>query len=182
MGNYVDDDGNSLDHEGRIVDTRDYFKSNGILSIDPQREDEYTRMLSQKIVKEYHRINRVFGSQLVAFVAFEMWQKRHPQLDLFGLIRLPEEDLVLPYEDFRKTVKRVRKQIFKLKDEDKVNCATHFKEKIDFVIRHGLENVGIFHLKRPLLFNKNGDIITQDLNTLYYYHNRLVGYDLEKFI
>jgi len=182
MGNYVDDEGESLDQEGRVIDTRDYFKSNGNVTIDSQRENEYTRMLSQKIVSEYHRINRVFGSHLVAYVAFEMWQKKHPQLDLFGLLRLPEEDLVLPYEEFRKTCKRIRKQIFRLKDDDKVNCATHFKAQIDIVIRQGLENVGIFHLKRPLLFNKEGNIITQDLNTLYYYHNRLVGYDLEKFI
>lgn len=182
MGNYVDDEGESLDQEGRVIDTRDYFKSNGNVTIDAQRENEYTRMLSQKIVSEYHRINRVFGSHLVAYVAFEMWQKKHPQLDLFGLLRLPEEDLVLPYEEFRKTCKRIRKQIFRLKDDDKVNCATHFKAQIDIVIRQGLENVGIFHLKRPLLFNKEGNIITQDLNTLYYYHNRLVGYDLEKFI
>lgn len=182
MGNYVDDEGESLDQEGRVIDTRDYFKSDGMVTVDAQRENEYTRMLSQKIVSEYHRINRVFGSHLVAYVAFEMWQKRHPQLDLFGLLRLPEEDLALPYEEFRKTCKRVRKQIFKLKDDDKVNCATHFKSQIDIVIRQGLENVGIFHLKRPLLFNKEGNIITQDLNTLYYYHNRLVGYDLEKFI
>jgi len=182
MGNYVDDEGESLDQEGRVIDTRDYFKSNGNITIDSQRENEYTRMLSQKIVSEYHRINRVFGSHLVAYVAFEMWQKKHPQLDLFGLLRLPEEDLVLPYEEFRKTCKRIRKQIFRLKDDDKVNCATHFKAQIDIVIRQGLENVGIFHLKRPLLFNKEGNIITQDLNTLYYYHNRLVGYDLEKFI
>lgn len=182
MGNYVDDEGESLDQDGRVIDTRDYFKSNGNVTIDAQRENEYTRMLSQKIVSEYHRINRVFGSHLVAYVAFEMWQKRHPQLDLFGLLRLPEEDLVLPYEEFRKTCKRIRKQIFRLKDDDKVNCATHFKAQIDIVVRQGLENVGIFHLKRPLLFNKEGNIITQDLNTLYYYHNRLVGYDLEKFI
>jgi glycerol-3-phosphate O-acyltransferase len=139
-------------------------------------------MLSQRIVTEYHRINRVFASHLVAFTAFEMWQQRHPKLDLFGLLRLPEEDLSLPYEEFRNTCKRVRKQIYQLKEEDKVNYATHMKGKIDLVIRHGLENVGIFHLKRPLLFNKEGNIITRDLNTLYYYHNRLVGYDLEKFI
>ena len=182
MGNYVDDEGNSLDHEGRTLETRDYFKSDGVLTIDAQREDEYTRMLSQKIVKEYHRINRAFSSHVVAFVAFEMWQKKHPQLDLFGLLRLPEEDLVLPYEEFRKTFKRVRKQIYKMKEEKKINTATHLKGKVDLVIRHGLENTGIFHLKRPLLFNKEGNIITQDLNTLYYYHNRLVGYDLEKFI
>ena len=149
---------------------------------DKQREDQYTRMLSQRVISEYHRINRVFASHLVAFVAFEMWQRKHPKLDLFGFLRLPEEDLVLPYEEFRAMCKRVRKIIYALKDEGKVNHATHVKGKIDLVIRHGLENVGIFHLKRPLLFNKEGNIITQDLNLLYYYHNRLVGYDLEKFI
>ncbi|HYG20803.1 MAG TPA: 1-acyl-sn-glycerol-3-phosphate acyltransferase [Ohtaekwangia sp.] len=182
MGNYVDDDGKSLDPQGRAIDTRDYFLSNGHITIDKQREDEYTRMLSQKIVMEYHRINRVFASHLVAFVAFEMWQKKHPKLDLFGLLRLPEEDEVLDYEEFRAACKRVRKQIYQLKDEGKIYYATHLKGKIDLVVRHGLDNVGIFHLKRPLLMNKDGNIITKDFNTLYYYHNRLVGYDLEKFV
>jgi glycerol-3-phosphate O-acyltransferase len=182
LGNYVDEEGNSLDSHGRVINSRDYFVTNDEMIVDKQREDQYTRMLGQKIVSEYHRINRVFASHLVAFVAFEMWQARHPKLDLFGLLRLPEEDLVLPYEEFRATCKNVRKQIYQLKAEGKVNHATHLKGKIDLVIRHGLENVGIFHLKRPLLFNKEGNIITRDLNTLYYYHNRLVGYDLEKFI
>lgn len=182
MGNYVDEEGNSLDAQGRIIDTRDYFISGGQITIDKQREDEYTRMLSQRIVAEYHKIHRTFASHLVAFVAFEMWQKKHPKLDLFGLLRLPEEDLSLDYPEFRKTCKRVRKQIYRLKKEGKANHATHLKGKIDLVISHGLENVGNFHLKRPLLMNKKGSIITKDLNTLYFYHNRLVGYDLEKFI
>jgi glycerol-3-phosphate O-acyltransferase len=182
LGNYVDADGNSLDPAGRIIEPRDYFVSNGDITIDKQREDEYTRMLSQKIVSEYHRINRIFASHLVAFVAFEMFQKMHPKLDLFGLLRLPEEGQVIPYEEFRESCKRVRKQIYKMKEDGKVHYATHVKGKIDLVIRHGLENVGIFHLKRPLLVNKEGNVITKDFNTLYYYHNRLVGYDLEKFI
>lgn len=182
MGNYVDEDGNSLDAQGRIIDTRDYFISNGQITIDKQREDEYTRMLSQRIVAEYHKIHRTFASHLVAFVAFEMWQKKHPKLDLFGLLRLPEEELSLDYAEFRKTCKRVRKQIYRLKKEGKANHATHLKGKIDLVIKHGLENVGNFHLKRPLLMDKKGNIITKDLNTLYFYHNRLVGYDLEKLI
>lgn len=182
MGNYVDADGNSLDPEGRIIHTEDYFKTNGQISIDLQREDEYTRMLSQKIVTEYHRINRVFSSHLVAFVAFELWQQKYPKLDLFGLLKLPEEDQVLDYESFRNSCQRVRKQILKLKKEGMINMATHMKGDIDTVIRHGLDNVGIFHLKRPLLLNKEGNIITRDFNTLYYYHNRLTGYDLEKCV
>ncbi len=182
MGNYVDEDGNSLDSHGRVINPRDYFISDGVVTIDKQREDEYTRMLSQRIVSEYHRINRVFGSHLVAFVAFELWQKKYPNLDLFGLLRLPEEEQELPYEEFRAACKRVRRQIYKLKDENKIYHATHLKGNIDLVIRHGLDNVGIFHLKRPLLMNKEGNIITKDFSTLYYYHNRLAGYDLEKFV
>jgi glycerol-3-phosphate O-acyltransferase len=182
MGNYVDEKGNSLDATGRIIDTRDYFISNGDLSIDRQREDEYTRMLSQRIVSEFHKINRVFASHLVAFIAFQMWQKKHPNLDLFSLLRLPEEELELDYQEFKLVFKRLRKQIFQLKEEGKINYATHLKGKSDRVIQRGLDNVGVFHLNRPLVKNKKGNIITKDLSLLYYYHNRLVGYDLEQFI
>lgn len=182
VGNYVDEDGNSLDSHGRIIDTRDYFVSNSSITDDKQREDEYTRMLSQRIVSEYHRINRVFSSHLAAFVAFEMWQKKFPKLDLFSLLRLPEEDLEIEYAEFRETFKRVRKKIYELKDSGKVYHATHLKGEVDGVIKLGIENVGIFHLKRPLLQNKKGNIITKDLTVLFYYHNRLVGYDLEQYI
>jgi glycerol-3-phosphate O-acyltransferase len=182
LGNYVDEEGHSIDNQGRLIHTKDYFISNGQISEDKQREDEYTRMLSQKIVSEYHRINRVFASHLAAYVAFEMWQRKFPKLDLFGLLRLPEEDLELDYTEFRDTFKRVRKRIYELNDEGKVYFATHLKGKVDNVLKTGIENVGIFHLKRPLLLNKKGNIITKDLTVLYYYHNRLVGYDLEQFI
>ncbi len=182
MGNYVDEEGNSLDSNGRVIDTKDYFISQNNITVDRQREDEYTRMLSQKIVFEYHRINRVFASHLVAFVAFEMWQRKYSKLDLFSLLRLPEDELEIPYDEFHETFKRVRKEIYNLKEAGKVYYATHLKGDADLVIKHGLDNVGILHLKRPLLKNKKGNIITRDLNTLYYYHNRLVGYDLEKFI
>jgi len=182
LGNYIDEDGNSIDNQGRVIDTKDYFISNDNVTTDKQREDEYTRMLSQRIVKEYHRINRVFASHVAAFVAFEMWQKKFPMLDLFSLLRLPEEELELEYAEFRATFKRVRKKIYELKAEGKVRHATHLKGKADEVIKLGVENVGIFHLNRPLLFNKKGNIITRDLTVLYYYHNRLVGYDLESCI
>ncbi len=182
MGNYVDDDGNSLDANGQKLNPREYFMTNGAITVDKQRENEYTRMLSAKIVSEYHRINRVFASHLAAFVAFEMWQRKYPKLDLFGFLRLPEEDLEIPYDEFRATFKKVRKEIYNLKEKGKLHHATHLKGDADIVIKRGLDNVGIFHLKRPLLRNKKGNIVTQDLNVLYYYHNRLLGYDLEKLI
>ena len=32
------------------------------------------------------------------------------------------------------------------------------------LIEHGLKNVGMYHAKRPLVRNKEGDLTTQDLN------------------
>jgi glycerol-3-phosphate O-acyltransferase len=182
LGNYVDDEGNSLDAHGHIINPRDYFVSNGVITEDHQREDEYTRMLSQKIVKEYHRINRVFASHLVAFVAFQMWQKKYPKLDLFSFLRLPEEEMELDYNEFREMFKRVRKEVYRKCEERQLYFATHLKGDVDSVIKRGLDNVGIFHLRRPLLRNREGNIVTQDLTLLYYYQNRMVGYDLEKLI
>ena len=182
MGNYVDEEGNSIDRKGKPVEPRDYFISDGKVNEDQQREGEYTRMLAARIVEEYHRINRVFGSHLVAFIAFQMLDRMHDKLDLFGLLRLPEEELEIPYDAFRETFKRVRKEIYLMKEQGKINIASHLKGNADEVIRRGIENVGIYHLKRPMMRNKAGNIVTQDLNLLYYYHNRLAGYDLERFI
>jgi glycerol-3-phosphate O-acyltransferase len=182
LGNYVDDEGNSLDPEGRVIDTRGYFITNGAISVDRQREDEYTRMLSQRIVAEFHRINRVFASHLVAFVAFRLIQKKFPKLDLFALLRLPEEDIEIPYPEFQEAFRKARKSVYQLAEAGKVHFASHLKGPVDAVVTHGLQSVGIFHLKRPLLRNKKGNIITQDLALLYYYHNRMLGYDLEKSV
>ncbi|MEM9856623.1 MAG: 1-acyl-sn-glycerol-3-phosphate acyltransferase [Bacteroidota bacterium] len=179
LGNYVDDAGNSIDNKGRIINTRHYFTSNGEITVDEQRDQEYTRKLSSIIVKEFHRINRVFASHLVAFTAFNIWRKRYKQLDLYDFLRLPEEELEIDYSSFKTEFEKVREYIFKLKKKDKVNVAGHLKGDIDKVITNGITNVGMYHSKRPLLLDK-GIITTQDLNTLYYYHNRMDGYDLDK--
>ncbi|MBW3545192.1 MAG: 1-acyl-sn-glycerol-3-phosphate acyltransferase, partial [Bacteroidetes bacterium] len=182
LGNYVDDEGHSYDNNGKIIHTRDYFVSNGVVTKDKQREQEYTRMLSESIVKEFHRINRVFPSHLVAYVAFEMMQKKYEKLDLFSLLRLSEEELTLPYEEFKATFERMRGVVVDLYHQNKIHVDPKLMGDVDKVIKHGLKNVGMYHSSRTLLRNKQGDITTEDINTLFYYHNRLVGYDLEPHI
>lgn len=180
LGNYVNDEGHSIDNKGRIINTRHYFTSNGEITADEQRDQEYTRRLSEIIVKEFHRINRVFASHLVAFTAFNLWKKQYHKLDLYDFLRLPEEELVIDYTDFREAFVKIRKFIFLLKKQNKVDVSEHLKEDIDQVIATGISNVGMYHSRRPLLLSKEGKITTQDLNTLYYYHNRMDGYGLDK--
>jgi glycerol-3-phosphate O-acyltransferase len=180
LGNYVDSDGNSMDRNGRIINTRDYFISNGNVTVDMQREEEYTYRLGSRIVEEFHIINRVFSSHLVAFTAFQMIKKENLKMDLFNLLRLPEEDIVIVYDDFKNECQKVLDKILELESEGKVQAAPHLKTNIDEIINHGLANVGMYHAKRPLVKNEGGNIETQDLSLLYYYHNRLEGYGLEK--
>lgn len=182
LGNQVDEAGNSIDRMGRTINTRDYFISNGIITKDKQREEEYTRMLGDAIVKEYKTINRVFSSHLVAYTAFSMMRKKNPKLDLFSILRLPEEDQNINYEKFRSEFSKLREVIFELHQQGKVGLAPHMKGDLDEVISHGIDNVGMYHVKRPLIFTETGDIATQDISTLFYYHNRLKGYGLQKYI
>ncbi|GHB33401.1 1-acyl-sn-glycerol-3-phosphate acyltransferase [Mongoliitalea lutea] len=180
MGNYVDNEGNSYDKNGRIINTQDYFTYNGKVNVDQQREEEYTKRLADRIVEEFHKNNRVFSSHLVAFTAFQMIKAENRKLDLFNLLRLPEEEIELDYELFKQRCEEVLKKILELKSEGKVNTAPHLMQEMDALIAHGLDNVGMYHAKRPLIRNQAGNIVTQDMNLLYFYHNRLHGYELEK--
>ncbi len=182
FGNYVDDQGMSIDQRGERINTREYFMYQGEITADVQREEEYTRMLSEVIVKEYHRINRVQASHLVAFTAFEMLRKKYKSIDLYSLLRLPVDEIEIEYDDFRKTFLRLRSRIIDLFNDHKIDIAVHLLGEVDEVIDLGIANVGMYHSLRPLLKNKKGNVITQDMNNLYYYHNRTEGYELEKFI
>ncbi len=181
LGNYVDDEGNSFDKNDNAINPKDYFLRGKEITVDKQRENEYVRVLSNRIVEEYHKYNRVFASHLVAFTAFKMLEKKHSKLDLYNVLRLPDEDLILDYEEFKKEYKKLRTKLEKLHKKGQVNMALHMKKKTDQSILHGLKNVGLYHDQRPLVL-KGDKIIIKDTNTLYYYHNRMNGYGLEKFI
>lgn len=183
LGNYVDDEGQSFDKHNRLVDTQEYFTKDGhIISHNQQREDEYTRMLSSRIVEEFHIINKVFASHLVAFTAFQVLEKRFPKLDLYNLLRLPDEDQEIEYEDFKLVFEKLLNKVYELKENGKVNISPNLTGDIDEIIRLGIANVGMYHSKRAIKKTSKGKIVSEDLNLLYYYHNRLKGYNLERHV
>lgn len=181
LGNYVDNDGNSFDKNGNPINVRDYFLREKKITFDAQREKEYVRELAKRIVEEYHKYNRVFASHLVAFIAFKMLERKNPKLDIYHVLRLPDEDLVLDYEEFKDNFKKLRSRLNQIHEKGQVDMADHMKKPATDAIEHGLQNVGLYHDQRPLI-RKGDKIIVQDTNTLYYYHNRMNGYGLEKYI
>jgi glycerol-3-phosphate O-acyltransferase len=182
FGNFVDNEGNSYDAAGKELNIREYFMSGGEMKEDKQRDEQYTRMLGDKIVERYHAENHVFSSHLVAFVAFEMLKKRYARFDLYALLRLPQDERTLAMKAYLEKLTTVLDRLREMRDQEKVMLAEHMEASAMDIIRHGIKNLGLYHDKRPLSFVKGGDLISENMNLLYYYHNRLEGYGLEKYI
>lgn len=183
IGNQVNAAGESLDVRGNPVDVREYFVSGGVVQNDKQRNAQYTKMLSKQLVQRYFRENVVLSSHLVAHTAFKLLQKRYPSLDLYGILRLPKEDRVLPKELFEYNVTLLRARLLQLGEQGRVKLSQSvYNDSLEELIKHGLDNLGIFHVQQVLFITKNGDISSEDINLLYYYHNRLNGYHLDALI
>lgn len=183
FGNRLDEEGRSFDPQGNEVDIKKYFYSNGEITKDLQRDAEYTRMLGEKIVDRYHCETVVFGSQVLAYAAFKIFKSRYSKMDLYGLMRLPSEDLTIKPKELMDAVDKLVERLRELAANGEVHLEKEVAEgSLATIIKKGLANLGIYHAKLPLMKNVDGDFQSQDIKLLYFYHNRLEGYGLHKVI
>lgn len=181
FGNRLDDEGRSVDKYGRVLDLHDYFRLNGDETDDPQRSQEYTRLLGQELLERFQIENVVFSSHLVAFAAWNILL-RQKKGDLYGLLAVQEEDLYVGHDEMIHVVDRLHVRLRELERGGRVRLAQHMHTDIRAIIEHGLRNLGVYHLRQPLMRGSKGELLTQDSRLLYFYANRLKGYDLEKYV
>jgi glycerol-3-phosphate O-acyltransferase len=182
IGNPVDQEGNSKDKYGNTINMADYFVSEGNVNTDIQRETEYTGLLAENIIKRFHSDNIVLSSHLLAFAAFEILCNENPKLDLFGILRLPTDDYIFDYNILSATVNQLQKTLVIFAENEKLILSPEINSSVDELISDGIKHLGTFHIKKPLKTNKIGKIISENFYLLYFYHNRLTGYGLEKWI
>jgi glycerol-3-phosphate O-acyltransferase len=201
MGNFVDKNGVSTDAHGHNIDIKDYFTkvnaenviasesvaviasesvAKGVVTEDFQREGEYTKLLAEKIVDRFHRENIVLSSHVVAFTAFNMLRSKYDDLDLYALLRLPHDDYVFSIEIFTAAIAAVQAALFELEEKGRLKLSTAVRLTSEELVQDGMKNLGIYHIRKPLLFNAKGDIESDDFSTLFYYHNRLENFGLTK--
>ncbi len=181
FGNYVDNEGRSIGKNNRHIATKDYFMRDGKFVDDPQRDDEYTKTLSKRIVEEFHNNNEVLASHLIAHVGFKLLRKKFTDLDLFNFLRLPEDELLLDAGEFSIAIEKHKKVILELEKAGRILTSPVINKPAEEIIEEGLSNLGVFHTNLPLVRNEQGDIETESLSLLYYYHNRLKGYNFEEY-
>ncbi len=182
LGNQVDKEGNSYDKYGKLIDVKEYFMSNGKVLEDKQRESEYTKRLAEKVVERYYKDNIVLSSHLLAFAAFNLLRHQNAQLDLYGLLRLPEEDYIFPKDVLCKVLKQLQAHLIEMEKEDNVKLSEPIFWESEKLLQEGIRRLGTYHSERPLLIDKEGQVVSQSFLILYYYHNRLENYGLDKII
>jgi len=178
LGNPVNAEGESFDKYGNRIELRQYFEFQGKVNKDLQRESEYTRLLGDEIVASYFRDNIVLSSHLVAYAAFEILKKENARLDLYGVLRLPTVDYVFSREILLEVVGKLQSRLQDMEAGGKVRLSPAVRGPLDELIREGIGHLGTFHVKKPLKFNKAGQVISENFLLLYYYHNRLENYGL----
>ncbi len=182
IGNPVDTEGNSYDNFGKLIKVKDYFMLNGTISTDLQREREYTRILGEEIIKGYKKYDIVLSSHLLAFAVFNFLKQQKAKLDLFGILRLPPSDYVFPMEELREVISKLQEILIEMEREGQLKLSPIIRGNIDELIMDGIKRVGNFHAYKPLKLNKKGQVVSENFKLLYYYHNRLDHYGLEKKI
>ena len=182
IGNFVDNDGHSLDNRGNLIDIKDYFISDGKLSTNHQRESEYTKNLGNKIVERYKAENIVLSSHLVSYVAFQLFKEANKNLDLFALLSLPEDEYFFSGDSFVEQSRIVIELLKEKASQGLLKLPEIFiKDTIDIVL-DGIAQIGTFHSSRPITVHKNGDFYSQDFRLLYFYNNRLESYGYQSEI
>jgi glycerol-3-phosphate O-acyltransferase len=111
-----------------------------------------------------------------------MLYNENSNLDLFGILRLPTEDYIFEHDFLLATVKQLKETLISFEENGKLILSPEIYEDIEELIEDGIKHLGTFHIKKPLKKNKFGEIVSENFYLLYFYHNRLTGYGLEKWI
>jgi glycerol-3-phosphate O-acyltransferase len=181
LGNKVNEEGESIDKDGNIIDLTDYFKWEGNISINTQRETVYTKMLGDAILDSYYRNNVVLASHLVAFAAFRIIMNQNKELSIFEIVNIPNQEIFIPIATFEKVINQLLTVLRKWEKDGKIQLKEELKKETIEIIKTGISNLGTYHPSRPLIFKEDG-ITTEDLRLVYFYHNRLENYKLHQFI
>ena len=183
FGNRVDDDGRSIDGRGRVIDITRYVAGEGGKTVhDPQRDRVYTRQAGRALAESFKRHNTVVTTNLLAFTLFQMVKQAHPNLDLYRLLRSAGDGAGLMLGQVADALRRVLKEIQTLAQRGEIHLSDEIAEGDPTrIIQDALKHFGSYH--RGGVISRRGDrLFPEDMNLVYYYHNRLVGYGLEHVV
>jgi glycerol-3-phosphate O-acyltransferase len=178
FGNEVDQDGESLDACGRRVDPRRYLWVGGKPRADRERDMEYTRELGERVVESFHENNVVYPIHLASFALFEHVRRQHPAWDLYRTLRFAKDDaIMMPVAEGE--TERLLRLVRRASDEGRFRLAPELASgSAREILDRALRALRAYHAD-PVADLVGGAIRLRNLKLLFYYGNRLRGYELE---
>ena len=178
FGNVVDDDGNSLDHAGRVIDPSRYLMRDGVVVDDAQRDAEFTREVGERVVETYARDTVIQATHLVAQSALLLLRKKNPQTDLIRLLRAGGRVDDLSLAELYVEVGRELAELRVRARNNEVRLAPGLVAgSADDVVAEALKHFASYHTKAAL--SRRGDrVFATERGLLFYYANRLDGFGL----
>lgn len=182
FGNQVDEEGQSMDRHGRYIDIQRYVMKAGNVIQDSNRDQNYTDALSHQILDAFHRNNRVLSTNLVAFALYEMILDQNPAYDIYKLLRTYAYHRPISLAGLYQKLNGVIAQLKKLEHQGRIIYGKYLDAMdVQDIVNEALKIFGTYH-KRNTVYRRGDQVFVGDLLLLYYYHNRLIGYNLEDMI
>lgn len=179
FGNLVDEQGQSFDQRGRPIDITRYVSRAGVPVIDTQRDQEYTNEIAEQIMVQFSKNNMIMSTHLLAASCFRLLQRKNANLDLYRLLHTGGYIDQLEYREVCEEVESLLTQLKKLRSQGEIQLEPSLcKDDVSHSIDEALRFFRSYHHK-PVLQRHGTRITPGDLNLLYYYNNRLMGYPLE---
>ncbi|MEB3329625.1 MAG: 1-acyl-sn-glycerol-3-phosphate acyltransferase, partial [Candidatus Sericytochromatia bacterium] len=179
FGNPVDAEGTSRDPHGRPIELSRYLTHRGVVAPLRARDDAYTRQLGEAVQASFLANNVVLSTHLVAFTLYELARTQHPTADLYHLMRLPG-DTTLPITGVMLGLARLRERLLTLAASARIHLSeTVASQPYEEVFRVAMAYFQMYHT-RPLAMTDGRVVALTDMKLLFYYHNRLTGYGLER--
>lgn len=178
FGNRVDEAGRSFDKRGREVDPATYVRdTQGNVVIDPVRDAQYTRELSDEICKSYLTNTVVMATHVVAAACFDRLRRATHGSDLFMVLR-QRDVVVVPRDDLAADVVRLRDRLVELEKHGRVMVGEHLRRGSGGdIVERAMAAFAGYHAQ-PVLASRHDGIAIVDPNLLFYYQNRLAAHGM----
>jgi glycerol-3-phosphate O-acyltransferase len=172
FGNLVNDQGESLAPDGRIIDPAEYVRSGGEAKLDSERDAAYTRELGERIMEAYKRNTVVMATQLVAHVFYRALVIQTEGLDLFARMRCRGE-VRLSRAEAHEQLERCRAELLEIESEGSTVLGASVREAPPEQLLQRALDAWRYHT-RTILRQEGDDLIVEDPPLLLFYHHRIV--------
>lgn len=179
FGNAVDSDGESTDRQGRRVDPVRYTWVDGKPAAERERDMQYTRLLGAAVEESHRENNVLYPLHIVSFAVFEHVRRQHPNWDVVRTLRFSAGD-VLSLAIAEGETERVRRIALRDAEAGRFRLSrSAMTMSAAEMVRDAVALYGSYHTSEIARI-ENSQLRLLNLKLLYYYSNRLRGYELER--